>query len=63
MQHGGFKSKNLLDDALTIAIVESGVALRAFDADRASGRLGIRATEPERGARGAARARCRRAPW
>ena len=47
MQHGGFKSKNLLDDALTIAIVESGVAMRAFDADRASGRLGIRATEPE----------------
>jgi len=52
MQHGGFKSKNLLDDALTIAIVESGVALRAFDADRASGRLGIRATEPDEGLEG-----------
>ncbi len=39
---GRFISRNLLDDALTIAIIESGVALRAFDADRAEGRLGIR---------------------
>ena len=30
MKHGGFRSLNLLDDALTIAIVESGVAMRAF---------------------------------
>ncbi len=36
MKHGGFRSQNLLDDALTIAIVESGVALRAFDADQVS---------------------------
>jgi DNA/RNA-binding domain of Phe-tRNA-synthetase-like protein len=43
MKHGAFRSKNLLDDALTIAIVEVGVALRAFDADRTEGRLGIRA--------------------
>jgi DNA/RNA-binding domain of Phe-tRNA-synthetase-like protein len=42
MQKGGFPSKSLLDDALTIATVESGVALRAFDADRVSGRPGIR---------------------
>ena len=42
MKHGGFRSHNLLDDALTIAIVESGVALRAFDADRVTGRPGIR---------------------
>jgi DNA/RNA-binding domain of Phe-tRNA-synthetase-like protein len=47
MRHGGFKSQNLLDDALTIATVESGVALRAFDADRVTGRLGVRTTEPE----------------
>jgi DNA/RNA-binding domain of Phe-tRNA-synthetase-like protein len=52
MQHGGFKSQNLLDDALTIAIVESGVALRAFDADKVSGRLGIRGTVPEEGIEG-----------
>jgi DNA/RNA-binding domain of Phe-tRNA-synthetase-like protein len=45
IKRGGFVSQNLLDDALTIAIIESSVALRAFDADRASGRLGIRQTE------------------
>jgi DNA/RNA-binding domain of Phe-tRNA-synthetase-like protein len=44
MKHGGFRSHSLLDDALTIAIVESGVAVRAFDADRVSGPLGIRPT-------------------
>jgi DNA/RNA-binding domain of Phe-tRNA-synthetase-like protein len=46
IKRGGFVSQNLLDDALTIGIIESGVALRAFDADRIQGRLGIRATEP-----------------
>ncbi len=45
MRQGGFKSQNLLDDALTIAIIESGVALRAFDADQVSGTPGIRPTE------------------
>ena len=44
MRHGGFRSRNLLDDALTIAIIESGVAVRAFDADRVSGEPGIRPT-------------------
>jgi DNA/RNA-binding domain of Phe-tRNA-synthetase-like protein len=44
MRKGGFPSQSLLDDALTIAIVESGVALRAFDADRVTGRPGIRAS-------------------
>ena len=38
-------SQNLLDDALTIGIIETGVALRAFDADRVSGPLGIRQSE------------------
>jgi phenylalanyl-tRNA synthetase beta subunit len=52
MKHGRFRSLSLLDDALTIAIVESGVALRAFDADRASGGLGIRGTEPGEGLEG-----------
>lgn len=42
IKRGGFISQSVLDDALTIAIIESGVALRAFDADRADGRLGIR---------------------
>lgn len=44
MKHGGFPSRSLLDDALTIAIAESGVALRAFDAGRVTGRPGIRTT-------------------
>jgi DNA/RNA-binding domain of Phe-tRNA-synthetase-like protein len=39
---GTFKSRNRVDDALTIAMVEVGVALRAFDADRVDGRLGLR---------------------
>jgi DNA/RNA-binding domain of Phe-tRNA-synthetase-like protein len=45
MKRGGFPSRNLLDDALTIAIVESGVALQALDADRVDGPPGIRASE------------------
>jgi DNA/RNA-binding domain of Phe-tRNA-synthetase-like protein len=52
MKRGGFISQSLLDDALTIAIIESGVALRAFDAGRSEGRLGIRATEPGEGLEG-----------
>jgi DNA/RNA-binding domain of Phe-tRNA-synthetase-like protein len=46
MRKGGFPSVSLLDDALTIAIAESGVALRAFDADKVEGRLGIRLSAP-----------------
>jgi DNA/RNA-binding domain of Phe-tRNA-synthetase-like protein len=46
MKDGAFLSENRLDDALTIAIVETGVALRAFDADRREGRLGIRTSAP-----------------
>jgi DNA/RNA-binding domain of Phe-tRNA-synthetase-like protein len=42
IKHGGFRSRSLLDDALTIAVIESGVAVRAFDADKASGEPGIR---------------------
>ncbi|HEY8639224.1 MAG TPA: hypothetical protein VIL53_01820 [Solirubrobacterales bacterium] len=38
MKKGAFVSRSQLDDALTIAIVETGVALRAFDADRTEGR-------------------------
>ncbi|MDX6606229.1 MAG: hypothetical protein QOD14_769 [Solirubrobacterales bacterium] len=42
MHDGQFKSRNRVDDALTIATVEVGVALRAFDADRVEGRVGLR---------------------
>jgi DNA/RNA-binding domain of Phe-tRNA-synthetase-like protein len=52
MKHGGFISRSVLDDALTIAIIESGVALRAFDASSVEGRLGIRQTEPGEGLEG-----------
>ena len=52
IKRGGFVSQNLLDDALTIGIIESGVALRAFDADRVRGPLGIRPTEPGEGLEG-----------
>ena len=45
MRHGRFKSENLLDDALTIAIVETGVALRAFDADKVTGVVSLRSSE------------------
>lgn len=43
---GGFKRQGLPTDALTIGIVETGVALRAFDADRLAGGLCIRDSAP-----------------
>jgi DNA/RNA-binding domain of Phe-tRNA-synthetase-like protein len=45
--HGGFASRNRLDDALTIALVETGVPLWALDADRIDGPLGLRLSEPD----------------
>jgi DNA/RNA-binding domain of Phe-tRNA-synthetase-like protein len=52
IKRGGFISQSLLDDALTVATIESGVALRAFDADRAEGRLGIRTSTEGEGLEG-----------
>ncbi len=46
LHDGAFRSRGLPADALTIAIVETGVALRAFDADRLEGRLCIRDSAP-----------------
>ncbi|HET9198793.1 MAG TPA: phenylalanine--tRNA ligase beta subunit-related protein [Solirubrobacterales bacterium] len=46
LHDGGFRSKGLPRDALDIAIVETGVALRAFDAERIAGRLCIRDSAP-----------------
>jgi DNA/RNA-binding domain of Phe-tRNA-synthetase-like protein len=47
--HGAFRSENLVDDALTIALVETGVPIWALDADRVEGDLGVRlAGEGER---------------
>jgi DNA/RNA-binding domain of Phe-tRNA-synthetase-like protein len=39
---GGWRSDNLVDDALTIALVETGVPVWALDAARVEGTLGIR---------------------
>jgi DNA/RNA-binding domain of Phe-tRNA-synthetase-like protein len=39
---GAFKSQNLVDDALTIGLVETGVPIWALDAERVQGELGIR---------------------
>lgn len=46
MQHGGFRSANLLDDAIAIATVETGVPLVAFDADRVGKEVGLRLARP-----------------
>ena len=46
MRAGGFKSRNQLDDALTIATIETGVALRALDSDRVEGTVGVRESGP-----------------
>lgn len=42
MRAGGFPSRNILDDALLIATVETNVPVLAFDEDRMSGPLGLR---------------------
>jgi len=46
LHDGAFVSRGMPTDALTIAIVETGVALRAFDADRLEGGLCIRDSAP-----------------
>ncbi len=43
--HGGFASKDLLSDALLLALVQTSVPVWALDADRCAGRLGIRPAE------------------
>jgi DNA/RNA-binding domain of Phe-tRNA-synthetase-like protein len=46
LRAGGFTSRDLLEDALTVAVVETGVSVRAFDADAAQGTLGLRIAQP-----------------
>jgi DNA/RNA-binding domain of Phe-tRNA-synthetase-like protein len=54
MLRGGFQSRNLLDDALLVATVETGVPLWALDSSVVRGDLGIRlAAEGEPLGRGA----------
>jgi len=45
LMHGGFKSDNLLDDALLVALVETGVPIWALDAAKVDGRLGVRVAD------------------
>jgi len=42
LESGGLRSQNLLDDALVIATVETGVPVIAFDADKVGEQLGLR---------------------
>jgi len=46
LHDGAFVTRGIPADALTIATVETGVALRAFDADRLQGGLCIRDSAP-----------------
>jgi DNA/RNA-binding domain of Phe-tRNA-synthetase-like protein len=47
MKAGWFRSRNIVDDALTVAVVETGVAVRAFDAALLQGDLGLRISQPD----------------
>jgi DNA/RNA-binding domain of Phe-tRNA-synthetase-like protein len=42
MRAGGFQSRNLVDDALLLATLETGVPVLAFDADAIQGEIGLR---------------------
>jgi DNA/RNA-binding domain of Phe-tRNA-synthetase-like protein len=43
MKHGGFRSRSLLDDAITIAVMDTSVPVWALDAAVLDGGLGLRA--------------------
>ena len=44
LQHGGFESRGLVNDALLIATLETGVPVVAFDTAALDGPLGLRLT-------------------
>ena len=46
LKHGGFRARNLLDDAITISTFETGVPLVAFDADQVQPPLTLRLASP-----------------
>lgn len=46
LKHGGFRSHNLLDDAITIATFETGVPVVAFDSDEISPPPQLRLARP-----------------
>ena len=47
LRHGGLRSENIVDDALTIATVETGVPVIAFDADNVGRAIGLRLAREE----------------
>ena len=47
LAHGAFRSRSLLDDALLVALVETGVPVWALDADRLTGALELRLARAE----------------
>ncbi len=49
LQDGGFVSRGLPRDAITIATIETGIALRPFDAEQLRGGLCIRDSAPGEG--------------
>jgi DNA/RNA-binding domain of Phe-tRNA-synthetase-like protein len=54
MLEGGFLSRGLIADVITLALMDTGVPVWALDADTLAGPLGIRASQPdERLGRGA----------
>ena len=46
LRHGGLRSQNIVDDALTIAVAETGVPVIALDAARLEGEPGLRPSLP-----------------
>jgi DNA/RNA-binding domain of Phe-tRNA-synthetase-like protein len=44
LKWGGLRSRNLLDDAITIATLETGVPVVAFDAEKVGDQIGLRLT-------------------
>lgn len=47
LMHGGLKSRNLLDDAIMIATLETGVPVVAFDSALIGVAVGVRTTGPD----------------
>ncbi len=47
LKWGGLRSRNLLDDAITIATFETGVPVVAFDADKVGTAIGLRLTRAD----------------
>jgi DNA/RNA-binding domain of Phe-tRNA-synthetase-like protein len=45
MQAGGFPSRGLVDDALLLGTLETGVPVQAFDADAVEGGIGLRLSQ------------------